>query len=219
MITRAVVLASILIASAGVIGHASRSEPVPIRASFDTFPPTLGQWRGARSEPLDPAVLAVLGVNDYIVRDYFAPRRIAGLYVGYWQTQREGDTIHSPLNCLPGSGWQPVSKSTLGVGVSDPTVAGGARDVGINRYVIQKGLDQMLVLYWYQSHGRVVASEYTGKFYLVADALRLNRTDAAIVRVTVPIATGIEDGSAVAERDGVDFVKTLFPVLTHYLPS
>jgi len=85
--------------------------------------------------------------------------------------------------------------------------------------VIQKGLDQMLVLYRYQSHGRVVASEYTGKFYLVADALRLNRTDAAIVRVTVPIATGIEDGSAVAERDGVDFVKTLFPVLTHYLPS
>ena len=96
-----------------------------------------------------------------------------GLYIGYFRTQRTGATIHSPKNCLPGAGWQPVVSETYQLSLDD------GRKVPINLYVIRKDLDQEIVLYWYQSHGRVVASEYWGKFYMVYDAMRLNRTDAA----------------------------------------
>ena len=85
--------------------------------------------------------------------------------------------------------------------------------------MIQKGLDRQLVLYWYQSHGRTVASEYWSKFYLVRDAVRLNRTDAALVRVIVPIDPNADDGEMRAERQASDFVKSMFPLLPRYLPS
>jgi EpsI family protein len=87
----------------------------------------------------------------------------------------------------------------------------------VNRYVIQKGLDRQLVLYWYQSHGRVVANEYWSKLYLIGDAVRLNRTDAALVRVIIPAPEG--EGEARAERQAIEFVRALFPTLTAFLPS
>jgi EpsI family protein len=137
--------------------------------------------------------------------------------MGYWATQKRGDTVHSPLNCLPGSGWEPLSRRTLGLTVSDGT--SGARQIDVNRFVIQKGLDRQLVLYWYQSHDRVIASEYLGKFYLVADAIRLSRSDTAIVRVIVPIADGTAAAETAAERTGVQFVQQIFPLLTNHIPS
>ncbi len=125
--------------------------------------------------------------------------------------------MHSPQNCLPGAG--------MGAGVQRRDEAarakqgpsGGTEDIPINRYMIQKGLDRQLVLYWYQAHGRVVASEYWGKFYLIADAFRLNRTDGALVRVIAPVAPG-EQGEADAEKAAVKFVNSLFPLLPNYLP-
>ena len=96
---------------------------------------------------------------------------------------------------------------------------GAASDIEINRYVIQKGLDSQFVLYWYQSHGRVIASEYVSKFFLVRDAIGLNRTDGSLVRVIVPIPPQQADGEAQAERTAVDFVKVMFPLLGHYLPT
>jgi EpsI family protein len=65
----------------------------------------------------------------------------------------------------------------------------------VNQYVVENGLRRQFVLYWYQSHGRVIASEYRGKFYMVLDSLRLNRTDAALVRVSTPIAKQDEQAS------------------------
>jgi EpsI family protein len=203
-----------------LIAHATRSEPVPTRVPFATFPMTLGDWKGRESPPLEKDVLAILGVNDYLTRAYFAgPRSAAGLYIGYWESQRQGGSIHSPLNCLPGAGWEPMSKSTLDIEVMSSTISPAPRQISINRYVIQKGLEQQVVLYWYQSHGRTIASEYTSKFFLVADAIRLNRTDAALIRVTVPVVANDEQSGIRAEADGVQFIKALFPVLTTYLPS
>jgi len=169
--------------------------------------------------PMDPKALAILGVDDYMSRTYFGSgRRIAGLYVGFWKSQTQGDTIHSPLNCLPGSGWEPLSKDYLTVDVPEGAAA-PSRSISINRYVIQKGLDRQVVLYWYQSHGRVVASEYTSKFFLVKDAIQMNRTDAALVRVIVPIASSDGEAEMRAQADGVGFIRTFFPVLRQYLPS
>ena len=166
---------------------------------------------------MDAKILAVLGVDDYLNRVYTSPDRAQlGLYVGYYGSQRQGDSIHSPMNCLPGAGWEPLSKSFLTIPVS---TAEGAAAVDANRYVIQKGLNRQLVLYWYQSHGRTVASEYWSKLYLVRDAVRLNRTDAALVRVIVPIDPNADDGEMRAERQASDFVKSMFPLLPQDLPS
>jgi len=140
---------------------------------------------------------------------------VVGLYVGYYATQRQGASIHSPLNCLPGAGWVPTQKSYESVIV--PTDKGGSRTVQLNRIVIEKGLDRQLVLYWYQSHGRVVASEYWGKMYSVLDAIRINRTDAALVRIVVPVDSkvGVEE----ADQRATEFTRALFPLLGNFLPS
>ena len=85
----------------------------------------------------------------------------------------------------------------------------------MNLYVIRKDLDQQIVLYWYQSHGRVVASEYWGKFYMVYDALRLNRTDAAMVRITVPVRNGDADA---ARNQAIAFAKQVATDVEQVIP-
>jgi EpsI family protein len=144
-----------------------------------------------------------------------------GLYIGYYQSQREGDSMHSPLNCLPGAGWLPVSSGRLAIPVQAPadSASAAAGTIEVNRYVVQKGGETMLVLYWYQSHGRVIASEYWGKIYMVLDAIRTNRTDAALVRVIVPMGSSGASSEQQAERLGSDFVKTIFPLLGQHLPA
>jgi EpsI family protein len=85
--------------------------------------------------------------------------------------------------------------------------------------VIQKGLDRQVVLYWYQSHGRVVASEYWSKIYLVLDSIRLNRSDAALVRVIAPVDEARPNAEIDAERSAISFVQAMFPTLDAFLPS
>jgi EpsI family protein len=137
------------------------------------------------------------------------------LYVGYYASQRQGETMHSPLNCLPGAGWLPVERGRAVLPVrSAPD--GPMRRIEVNQFVIQKGLDRQAVFYWYQSRDRVIASEYWGKVYTVLDAIRYNRTDAALIRVIVPIAQGETSGTARAA--GVSFVDALFPRLVKHLP-
>jgi EpsI family protein len=121
------------------------------------------------------------------------------------------------MNCLPGAGWEPLSRSSIKIPVT--VREGTTTEIDANRYVIQKGLDRQVVLYWYQSHGRAVASEYWSKFYLIRDAVRLNRTDAALVRVIVPIQANREGAEADAETQATEFVRSMFPVLSNYLPS
>ncbi len=223
MLNRAIVLAATLLCGAAAVVRANRPEQAPARVSFDQFPLQIGGWSGQLMPPFDDKILKILNVDDYVNRVYYRADRAsktdpaaAGLYIGYYKSQRQGDSIHSPQNCLPGAGWEPVEQGLMTI----PTAtAGGPTNISVNRYIIQKGLDKQLVLYWYQSHGRVVASEYWSKFFLVKDAVRLNRTDAALVRVIVPIANADENGPTQAEREAVDFVKAMFPALPKYLPS
>ena len=218
MLKKTILLFVVFVVAAGVIARAQRTERIPPRQPLTTLPMTMDEWRGRNEPPMTDKELAILGADDYIVRSYYAPKKAAGLYIGYWQSQKRGDTVHSPLNCLPGSGWEPLSGRTLPITVHDSATA-ASREIDVNRYVIQKGLDRQLVLYWYQSHGRVVASEYWGKFYLVADAVRLSRSDTAIVRVIAPIANGTPGAEQKAEREAVEFVQKLFPTLDSYIPS
>jgi EpsI family protein len=211
MRARLVVVMAALVVSAGLVARADRSEPVPMRAPFAEFPMQVAGWHGIQHPAFDEKVLAILGLTDYLTRAYVRDGATADLYVGYWQSQRQGDTIHSPLNCLPGAGWEPVSRETVAV----PGAPAGST---MNRVVIQNGLDRQFVLSWYQSHGRLVASEYWSKLYLVSDAMRLNRTDGSLVRVIAPV---IGDGPAALDRaDAVatSFVTDLVPKLDGFLP-
>jgi EpsI family protein len=217
MLGRSVALFVTFLAAAGLVARQNRPEPAPVRARFDRFPAQIQRWTGRQLPPMDDKILAILGVDDYLNRVYVSPD-LAGvaLYVGYYNSQRQGDSIHSPMNCLPGAGWEPLSKSFTKIPVA---MRDGTTEIDANRYVIRKGLDQQLVLYWYQSHGRTVASEYWSKFYLIRDAVRLNRTDAALVRVIVPIVPNRDGAEATAETQATDFIGSMFPLLSNYLPS
>jgi len=216
---RLVVVGACLLGTWIFLGRVSRAEVIPPRPSLMAVPFDIAD-RVGRDEPrFDPEIEAVLGVDEYLVRRYTRAGSLSvGLYIGYHDSQRQGDTMHSPLNCLPGAGWQPLE-----VGRRVLTVRGapGAEqndsEVELNRVVIGKGLDRQLVYYWYQSHRRVVASEYWGKFYTVVDAVRHNRTDAALIRVIVPLPRdGVgPDPDAVA----TEFIQALFPVLPEYFPA
>lgn len=201
------------------LGRASRAEEVPPAQPLATMPMVLDDWVGRNQPRFDEEIEAVLGVDDYILRSYERAGSVpVGLYLGYHASQRQGDTMHSPLNCLPGAGWQPLEQGrTTITAMGVPGHGGAPAQVEINRVVIGKGLDRQLVYYWYQSHRRVVASEYWGKIYTVIDAVRDNRTDAALVRVIVPIPD--RDAVADVEADAIAFTQSLFPRLAAFFPE
>jgi EpsI family protein len=195
------------------VGLAMEPERVPLREPLSQMPNQIGDWSGREAPELSANVLEVLGVDDHLNRYYVAPAGLVGLYIGYYESQRQGDTIHSPMNCLPGAGWQPVDVTRVLI-----SVEGQPDPIVVNQVLIAKGLDRQVVLYWYQSHGRVVASEYWSKIFMVTDAIRLHRSDAALVRVVSPLKPGetdISHASSVARA----FVQTVFPYLDRYLPS
>lgn len=210
MIGRAAVLATMLL-SAAAYGHYAAGAEAPVtRAPLSKVPAALGSWRLERDVPLAADVKATLGVDDYTNRIYSAASGAPiGLYIGYYGSQRQGDTIHSPENCLPGAGWMPVESGTT-------TLTSNGRRVTVNRYVVQKDLDRDVVLYWYEGRGRIVANEYANKLWLMADAARLHRTNGALVRVMAPVLPG--SSTAEAGIAAGQFAETLLPQLPRFLP-
>jgi EpsI family protein len=200
-----------LLAGMGALLQARQAgERVPRGEPLSSFPVQIGEWRG-QDQVIPPDVLSVLGPGDFLSRTYRAYGQLPiDFFVAYFPSQRTGDTIHSPKNCLPGSGWTPLESSRITI-----TSANGA-SVSANRYLIEKGSDRQLVIYWYQAHGRAVASEYLAKFYLVADAIRMNRSDGSLVRVVTPIGNGEDPASA--EKRAVGFAEKIVPMSNRYIP-
>jgi EpsI family protein len=214
-LARAAVVCLLLAATSVFLANARKNELPVTRSTFANFPMEIASWRAIVDPPMDEDVLKVLGADDYLSRVYYKPSGAAvGLYMGFYGSQRQGDTIHSPMNCLPGAGWEPISEGRLQI----PNVDGAGRDITVNRYVIQKGLDRTLVLYWYQGRGRVVANEYLSRAFLIRDAMVTNRTDGSLVRVIAPIAGAEEHRVASSEALAEEFVRTIFPTLNSYLP-
>ena len=152
------------------------------RKPLKDFPAQLGQWQRTKDSTIDEPTMKVLRASDYLLRDYQRSDGLgANFYVGYYASQREGATYHSPLNCLPGSGWTLTQPDKVTISLPD------GRTFAANKWVIQNGDYKSLMIYWYQGRGRAIASEYWGKVYTVIDSVRLRRSDGAMVRVTVPI--------------------------------
>lgn len=202
-----------LLAGTALFLHSrGQAEHLPPREPLPSFPLRVGNWQG-REVPIPQWALDVLGPGEFLERDY---RRAldepsVDLFLAYFPSQRMGSTMHSPQNCLPGSGWTPAEFSRV-----ELTRPGGG-SIEVNRYILAKGLDHLLVFYWYQAHGRAVASEYWAKFYLVADAIRMNRSDGAMIRVTTPV--GQNESLASAEQRGVALVQDVLPLLGRYIPD
>ena len=180
------------------------------RKELKDFPQAIGSWQQTGNDRiLDDETLKVLRASDYLLRDFRKPEgQVANLYVGYYATQRTGATYHSPLNCLPGSGWTLSEPGKATIALPDGT------SFVANKYVIKSGDYKSLMIYWYQGRGRNVASEYWGKVYTVLDSVRLRRSNGAMVRVTVPIGNSEET----AERIAVDFASAASTVLPQYVP-
>jgi EpsI family protein len=219
MVARILVLSICFLSASAFVARVSKTESVPIRLPLAGIPKTIGKWQGEDTAALDTKVLNTLGVDDYLSRVYTAGNSYIGLYIGFYESQRTGSTIHSPLNCLPGSGWNPVDRTTISIPVASMVDSASEESIEVNLITIQKGLDRQVVLYWYQAHGRVIGSEYWGKIYTVLDAVRMNRTDAALVRIISPLSSLDVEGRAAAEEAAVNFVQSVFPLLSQYLPD
>jgi EpsI family protein len=205
---RFLVVAALMLTTGALLRTVSATDLVPEASALAALPLQIADWRGSDLDRLDHETEAVLQADNYLLRRYRRDGAPADLFVAYYATQRSGHTIHSPLNCLPGTGWEWVDRSRERVSV------GPGRVIEINGNVARKNGEQVLVYYWYQSHGRAVASEYRNKLLLVRDALTLHRSDGALVRVTTPILA-----RNAATADLAAFIRTLYPILTHHLPE
>jgi EpsI family protein len=205
-----VLLVLILVAGGLVNAWSYLGEAHVERRELKTFPETLGTWHKAGNDQIiDDETLKVLRASDYLSRDFRKPDgQIANLYVGYYATQRTGATYHSPLNCLPGSGWILSEPAKAKVALPDGT------SFIANKYVIRNGEYKSLMIYWYQGRGRNVASEYWGKIYTVLDSVRLRRSDGAMVRITVPI----RQSEAIAEQAAIEFASAASTVMPEFVP-
>ena len=215
MIARVLIVITIFTATTTAAGWLSRPEPQIARQALIDLERSI-DGKTASEVALDRKVIETLGLDDHVNRVYErAGTTPVSLYIGFYRSQRTGQTIHSPLKCLPGTGWQPVDTGRVSLDVTDSS--GRPTRIQVNRYVVQKGISRHVVLFWYQMRGHVVASEYTAKLYLIDGAVRTNRTDGALVRVIVPIKDGETDASA--DAVAASFVRQLFPRLTAHLPA
>lgn len=181
------------------------------RQSLKDFPTQLGPWRQQGGDQiLDDETLRVLRADDYLSRNFESNGRMASFYVGYYATQRTGATYHSPLNCLPGSGWTLTEGPRITI-----TPANGGAAFEANRYLVQNGGDRELMVYWYLGRGRATASEYWGKVYTVVDSVRRRRSDGAIVRVMVPVG----DSEEAAVKSATELASHAASQLPPFVPN
>lgn len=210
MTVRLFIVVFILLGGTVLLHAMSHGEAMAPRQPLANLPVSIGNWTGTEI-PLDADTLRVLGLTDYANREYISSNQpLVWLYIGYYASQRTGDTIHSPKNCLPGAGWDPIRSGYATIPLTD------GETIKVNEYVIAQGLDKQLVFYWYQGRDRVIASEYWGKFWMIHDAITRNRTDGALVRLITPIGSDGEDGA----HDRLEkFAQILFPSLSKFIPN
>lgn len=156
--------------------------------------------------------MAVLQVDDYIMRTYSNSKgESISLYIGYFETQGEGKTNHSPRQCLPGAGWSAVDEAQIMLEVNDHHPG----QIPVNKYVMERGNDKELFLFWYQGRGRQIASEYLTKTYLIWDSIIKNRTDGALIRLGSKATSGPDE----ALQTQTDFIRSFYPILSKYIPD
>ena len=206
------IASSLMIFTAVFFNYINHSEDVRPNKPFSTFPKRIGKWKGIEQR-FDEEIYSILGVDDSYLATYSNSNgRQVQMYIGFYQSQREGDLIHSPKNCMPGAGWKIVSSSIEELDVSDTDY----NVIKTIRFKLKNGIHEQVVLYWFQSRGRIISSEYLQKIYLVIDSITRKRTDGSFVRLMAPIHNGDEEKTMIYLKD---FAKLIFPILTEYIPA
>jgi EpsI family protein len=209
---RFIITISTLIAAAAVNHYLSTPDASLSRKSLTEFPKAIGEWMAVNEYQIDRGSMRVLKVDDYIMRNYRnAGGDIVGLYISYFKSQNEGKGIHSPRQCLPGSGWSPIETGLYSVPIKNRPMD----EVTANKYITRNGPNHQLYLFWYQGRGRVYASEYWNKIYLVWDGLTKRRTDGALIRLN----NSVNGDAEAALRTQTEFINLVFPLLREYIPE
>ncbi|MEO8591822.1 MAG: exosortase C-terminal domain/associated protein EpsI [Candidatus Solibacter sp.] len=208
-----VVTAVLLLQGLVFYAVALRAESTPPVLPLASLANRLGGWQMYKDVQIDQETLDVLKADDTLNRVYVTSEKNASafLFVAFFKTQRTGQAPHSPKNCLPGNGYEPLESGSIEV-----AIPGREQPIVINRYLTARGDEKSVTLYWYQSHGRVIAGEFSAKFWLIADSIRFHRSDTSLVKVVVPVR---DNDAAAATKTAVEFVKTVFPPLSGQLPS
>lgn len=185
--------------------------PVPAHLSLRAFPEELSGWSGT-PVPLSKKEQEILNADDFasILFTKAATESSIFFFSAFYQHQTPEKNIHSPKNCLPGSGWAMIDTKVITVPLEN-----GGKPERINQVVIQKGLSKQVVLYWYQERGRIFPNEYWGRFYLVKDALTLHRTDGALVRISASLEGSVDN----TVQKELRFIRNLTPMLSEYIPG
>lgn len=211
-LARFIFAAGLIVATALFLRARTHGEVFPPRLALQSFPQHIGNWSG-EDITIDKDTLQVLGPGDFLLRVYTDSQQslpYIDLFIAYFPSQSTNDTMHSPKNCLPGAGWAPIESRRMTLNIP------GHVPFPVNRYVIAKGDSRQVVLYWYWAHDRGVASEYWAKYYLVADSIRMNRSDGSLVRVTTPLLAG--ESPDAAQQRLLPFVAEIVPKLQSYIP-
>jgi len=206
---------SILFATAVAVAVLpERKNLIPQRADFERFPAVVGEWRGSE-QSMEQKYLNILKLDDYLISDFSNPSGASlNLYVAYYNSQISNDSGHSPRSCLPGDGWE---IKDMRIKVIQNLTTGDDAPLVVNRVEIEKNEQKQLVYYWFQQRGRVITNEYMVKWYLFWDALTKNRTDGALVRVSMIIKPG--ENSEDADNKLAAFIKMAVPHLHTYIPG
>ena len=202
----------LLIALVGSLVLVNRDKPDLVRKDFDVFPIEISEWSG-RKERLGNDVMEILKADDYIIADYRNDvNEVVNLYIAYYDSQEAGSAAHSPKSCIPGGGWRIKTLET--VNIDDVEMTG--QPLSVNRLFIKKGDHGQLVYYWFQQRNRVLTNEYLVKWYLFIDALKENRTDGAMVRLTTPVGPG--ENLELADKRLIEYAKQIQPLIDDYIP-
>lgn len=204
-------LITIILLSIGVffINFYTHGEKIPLRKPLAEFPLNIGSWYG-KELSFEEDINLNLRTDDHIIRVYEDINKIPiWLYIGYFKSQKEGTLYHSPKHCYPASGWAITNKMLVEI----PSFSGG--NILINKMIIVKGREKQIVFYWYQSRGRIITNEYLDKFFLIVDAIRKNRTDGSLIRISSPL---ILDEKTTTNYL-IEFTKMVIFQLPDYLPD
>jgi exosortase D (VPLPA-CTERM-specific) len=188
-------------------------EKIPIKKSLIQFPVELNGWHGSL-QTMEQKFVDTLDLSDYVIVDYENPQgRNVNFYVAYYESQRKGESIHSPATCLPGGGWIFNEAGTTVI----PMGESGDGFMPVNRAFMQKLDQRQLSYYWFPQRGRILTNAYQLKIFAFWDALTRQRTDGALVRVITPVYEFEELADAEARLQG--FVREVVPILTEFLPE
>jgi EpsI family protein len=209
--THLTVSLALLISTFMYLHYIEGVDRTPIRKKLALFPDRLGEWQGS-DEAISDWEIQMLGMEEYLLRRYSNGQDPdIWVYVGFYESQTKDNIIHTPKNCLPASGWTLISSSRERIHLTK----GPTKIAEVKKYLVQKGVERDLVVYWYQSRGRVVANEYLERLYLIWDSVTKKRSDGALVRV---YCSAVPDEIS-AWRHLVSFVQEFLPVLYEHLPD